>query len=787
MQRRRAAVGRRQALDERRRRDRDEAARPQQPEAARALADEVRRGLEPRAVGDAARGHEPDLGRPARTSAASSATSRALSSSSQRIARPARSSPRAARARAPPAAARAAPRAARTRRQRRVERARELRDAGLRGDLVGDGGEVGEAEFEGAVHAGLVRHGAGALEDSLRPVTDSLLDELCAWLRIPSISSGGGDPADLERAAGWAAERVLAAGGSAEVVSGYGNPLCVGELRARRADAPTVLIYGHYDVQSPDPRELWTSDPFEPVVRDGRLYARGASDDKGNFLPLLHVACELARAGELPVHVRVVLEGEEEIGGTNVLRFLDQDERGADCAIVFDGGMIDEARPAMHIAVRGIVTPTCACARPSATSTRASTAASALNAAHALAQMLAPVLPGPDGRLRDELRAGLRDAEPRGDRVLGRAARGRRRARRGRRDRDRPGRRRRAVRAHLGGREPRRQRHRERRRAAAPHDHPVHGQRARQRPHRARAERRGRGGVARAHPARRDARRAPRSSSTIDASEPAGFDPADPVLGLAREAIGRAAGSLPLLVRTGGSIPILAALAQRGIPTVLSGFALDSDGIHGPDESYRLESLALGEQAARELYAALGDAQLAGSGIGGERRLHALARDQLDAVGGRLRSSAPDPRRARTARAPSRRGRGGRPARWRPMPQRTRAKSRVPSRSATERSPLWPPSPPPSLARTCPNAASTSSCTHTDLLRPQAVGAHRLLHRAAREVHEPERAQQRDRRAVLEPHLAERAAVLLALGRRRPARGQHRPRRGSRRCAACSA
>jgi acetylornithine deacetylase/succinyl-diaminopimelate desuccinylase-like protein len=91
----------------------------------------------------------------------------------------------------------------------------------------------------------------------------------------------------------------------------------------------------------------------------------------------------------------------------------------------------------------------------------------------------------------------------------------------------------------------------------------------------------------------------------IDASEPAGFDPADPVLGLAREAIGRAAGSLPLLVRTGGSIPILAALAQRGIPTVLSGFALDSDGIHGPDESYRLESLALGEKAARELYAAL--------------------------------------------------------------------------------------------------------------------------------------------------------------------------------------
>jgi acetylornithine deacetylase/succinyl-diaminopimelate desuccinylase-like protein len=91
----------------------------------------------------------------------------------------------------------------------------------------------------------------------------------------------------------------------------------------------------------------------------------------------------------------------------------------------------------------------------------------------------------------------------------------------------------------------------------------------------------------------------------IEPGEPAGFDAADPVLALARDAIGRAAGAQPLLVRTGGSIPIMGGLAQRGIPTVLSGFALDADGIHGPDESYRLESLALGERAARELYAAL--------------------------------------------------------------------------------------------------------------------------------------------------------------------------------------
>jgi len=127
-------------------------------------------------------------------------------------------------------------------------------------------------------------------------MTTPLLDDLLDWLRIPSISTGGGDPADLQRAAKWAADRVRGAGGTADLVTiDGGNPLVVGELRAAQPDAPTVLIYGHYDVQGPGDLGLWSSPPFEPQVRDGRLYARGASDDKGNFLPLLHVACALAR------------------------------------------------------------------------------------------------------------------------------------------------------------------------------------------------------------------------------------------------------------------------------------------------------------------------------------------------------------------------------------------------------------------------------------------------------------------------------------------------------------
>ena len=130
---------------------------------------------------------------------------------------------------------------------------------------------------------------------------DALIHEAADWLRIPSISAGARNDAALLEAAQWAQRRVLEAGGTCELVDTPGGaPLVVGELRAAREDAPTVLIYGHYDVQDPGDDALWTTPPFEPDIRDGRLYARGATDDKGNFLPLLHVACAMAEAGELP-------------------------------------------------------------------------------------------------------------------------------------------------------------------------------------------------------------------------------------------------------------------------------------------------------------------------------------------------------------------------------------------------------------------------------------------------------------------------------------------------------
>ena len=151
------------------------------------------------------------------------------------------------------------------------------------------------------------------------------------------------------RACDWAIERIEAAGGSAERVAANGShPMAVGELRASDGDAPTVLSYGHYDVQDPGPLDAWESPPFEPTERDGRLYARGAADDKGNFLPLLHVACELASAGELPVNVRFLIEGEEEIGSEGVLRHLREEPPEVDAAIVFDSLMADERTPAIN-------------------------------------------------------------------------------------------------------------------------------------------------------------------------------------------------------------------------------------------------------------------------------------------------------------------------------------------------------------------------------------------------------------------------------------------------------
>src|SRR3954470_2292396 len=239
------------------------------------------------------------------------------------------------------------------------------------------------------------------------PMT-TLRKELDDWLRIPSVSTGEGEAAELARACEWVCERIEAAGGTAERVSVNGsNPMAVGELRASRDGAPTVLSYGHYDVQAAGPLELWESPPFEPTERGGRLYARGAADDKGNFLPLLHVACELARAGELPVNVRFLVEGEEEVGSRSVLERLKSGEDDADCAIVFDSLMVDEDTPAITLGTRGLLSADIEVRTAERDLHSGLYGGAVLNAAHVLMAMLAAVAPDAEGRVRPERAAGV--------------------------------------------------------------------------------------------------------------------------------------------------------------------------------------------------------------------------------------------------------------------------------------------------------------------------------------------------------------------------------------------
>ena len=415
----------------------------------------------------------------------------------------------------------------------------------------------------------------------------TLIDDLNEFLRIPSISAGRPNAEALGQAAEWVRQRVLRSGGEAELI-GERNPLVYGELRANRDGAPDVIVYGHYDVQDVGPADEWRSDPFEPTVRDGRLYARGASDDKGNFLPVLHAACELHERGELPVNIRVLIEGEEEAASGTVLEWIAADDRGADAAIVFDSGMAAEDLPAITTACRGYVAATVTVRVADSDLHSGHYGGVEPNAIHVLMQVLGAVVPAPGQPLRDELRVGIAsvpDAE---------------------RDswRDLP---------------PNPEFHE---RTGAQPDIEVNGiisgasdELRTIIPAVAKANL-----SLRTAPGQRSAELAPvverllrdaapdyaQVEILLHVAEPAEFDPESPPLRLAREAFERATGRAPALVRSGGTIPILAAFADRGIQTIVSGFALPEDAIHAPNESYRLESIELNEKTSYELLQALG-------------------------------------------------------------------------------------------------------------------------------------------------------------------------------------
>jgi Acetylornithine deacetylase/Succinyl-diaminopimelate desuccinylase and related deacylases len=187
---------------------------------------------------------------------------------------------------------------------------------------------------------------------------EQFLEDLKAWLRIPSISALPEHKADVIHAAEYAIEQLKQIGMSeATLIPTQGHPLVYSEwLQAE--GKPTLLIYGHYDVQPVDPIELWHSSPFEPEVRDGNIYARGATDDKGQVMVVLKALETLQQVnGTFPVNIKVLLEGEEEMGGASIEHYISTtpERLGCDAVFICDTGVPSKDQPALIIGLRGIV------------------------------------------------------------------------------------------------------------------------------------------------------------------------------------------------------------------------------------------------------------------------------------------------------------------------------------------------------------------------------------------------------------------------------------------------
>jgi acetylornithine deacetylase/succinyl-diaminopimelate desuccinylase-like protein len=430
------------------------------------------------------------------------------------------------------------------------------------------------------------------------------LEELFEWLRIPSISADQRHADDVRRAGEWARDFVRRAGGQAELVDTDTFPLLVGGIPASKgaSGAPTILLYGHFDVQPPAPLELWESEPFEPEVRDGYIYARGAVDDKGNAFLLLKAAELLAAEGALPVNVRIAFDGEEETGGHSIVDFLEADERGADACIIFDSGMPREDVPAFDLGVRGVIYYHLRLATGERDLHSGGFGGAALNAAHALMQTLEEVV-----SLPDELRAGViepTEEEQRSWEELDAGAAVLEEA--GARPTDSTA----AEQFYL--------------RTLAGPAVDVHGIAVGE-PHLQKtvlpvsAEANVSIRVAAGQDVedidasfQRLMRNAAPDGAELEierwASSPAGLIPPDsPAVRLAQDAFERVLGKRPLLLRNGGTLPIVPTLADKGIPTILTGFALPGANMHSPNERLLERYVPLGVATARETLVALAD------------------------------------------------------------------------------------------------------------------------------------------------------------------------------------
>lgn len=193
--------------------------------------------------------------------------------------------------------------------------------------------------------------------DYTRQEAERFRQELHALLRIPSVSTDPGYAAEVRRAADWLAGHLRGIGLDAAVIDTDGHPLVYAEWLGAGKDAPTILVYGHYDVQPAQKADGWDSEPFEPVERDGKIWARGATDDKGQFFTHVKaVEALLQTEGRLPVNVKFLIEGEEESGSASISKFVaaNASQLAADACVISDGGMSRIEQPVIVSSVRGI-------------------------------------------------------------------------------------------------------------------------------------------------------------------------------------------------------------------------------------------------------------------------------------------------------------------------------------------------------------------------------------------------------------------------------------------------
>jgi acetylornithine deacetylase/succinyl-diaminopimelate desuccinylase-like protein len=433
---------------------------------------------------------------------------------------------------------------------------------------------------------------------------DRGLEDLLDFLRIPSVSADPRRAGDVSRAARWVAGYVERIGGDAELAGPPSHPLVLGDVSASPgvgSGAPTVVLYGHYDVQPPGDLDAWDSPPFEPRMHDGWLYGRGSADDKGNFFVLLRAVSELSSEGALTVNVRVLADGEEEVIGSSVVDFVREDRRTVDACVIFDGPMLRRDQPLFVVGTRGLLYLHVRVCTGRMEMHSGFFGGAAHNAAHAIVEMLAAARQRwseleegtieptaadraawanlPDG---DELLEafGARPAEPGTsaafyERTLGRFAADVNGIRCGEADLQKTvipvdG----AINLSLRlapGQDPKRV-------AAKLEDILRH-----------------------AAP--------PGTDLEIQqwASTPAALLASDtPVIAAGREAFREVFGVSPLVVRTGGTVPIMSALADRGIPTIMTGLDLLDGNAHAPNERFRLEYIPKGVDVGKAILTKLG-------------------------------------------------------------------------------------------------------------------------------------------------------------------------------------